>query len=265
LSNVTPGTAALGIPKDATLTIIDDDSQPTVKFSSATYTVNEGAGTATIIATLSSASSLPVTVNYATSNGTASAGSDYTAATATLTFAPGETSKSFTVAITADTLDETDEVVNLKLSTPTGAPLGVPSNATLTIADDDAEPTVQFEINALSENENSGLVELVVTLSSASGKLVTVNYTSGNGTATAEQDYASASGTLTFAPGETSQVVELNILNDTAAESSETVIITLSTPTGATLGTQPTVALTIIDNDTTVNTSFKLYLPVIKK
>jgi len=115
---------------------------PTVAFSMATYTVNEGAGTATIIVNLSSSSGQTVSVNYATSNGTATAGSDYTTKSGTLTFTPNQTSKTFTVSILDDALDEPDETVNLTLSNPTNATLGNPANATLTIVDNDVSASI---------------------------------------------------------------------------------------------------------------------------
>lgn len=76
-----------------------------------------------------------MTVNYATSNGTATAGSDYTATSGTLTFNPGQTSRTFTVPIIDDSLNEVDETVNLTLSNPSNATLGSPATATLTIID----------------------------------------------------------------------------------------------------------------------------------
>ena len=83
----------------------------------------------------------PVSVDYATSDGTATAGADYEAATGTLTFAPGEASKSVTVHVTSDAAHEGDETLQLKLSNATGgASLGSPAGATVTIADDDAAP-----------------------------------------------------------------------------------------------------------------------------
>ena len=110
-------------------------ASPPVQFAAADYGVQEGAGTATIAVTLGSASTYPVTVDYATSNGTAVSGKDYTASTGTLTFAPGETNKTFNVTIKNDTTDEPEQTVVLTLSNPTNALLGTPAVATLTITD----------------------------------------------------------------------------------------------------------------------------------
>lgn len=109
----------------------------TVQFSSATYSVNENGGSAMITVTRSGSTTGTSTVSYTTSNGTAISGSDYTTATGTLTFPAGSTSQTFMVPIINDNLTEPDETVNLALSAPTGATLGTPSTAVLTIANDD--------------------------------------------------------------------------------------------------------------------------------
>jgi hypothetical protein len=117
-------------------TITDDDLTPTLGFSSGSYSEDEDAGGATITVTLSAQSGRIVAVDYATSDGTATAGEDYKAVGDTLTFMPGDTSQTFAVPIINDGLDETDKTVNLTLSAATNAN-GTPTNAILTIVDDD--------------------------------------------------------------------------------------------------------------------------------
>lgn len=118
-----------------------DARQPipgTLQFDNATYSAGEADGTATITVERTGGSDGEVTVDYATSNGTATSVSDYTASRDTLTFADGQTTKTFAVPITDDQADEPDETVNLILSNPQGgATLGTPTDATLTIQDDD--------------------------------------------------------------------------------------------------------------------------------
>ncbi|MFZ6820668.1 Calx-beta domain-containing protein, partial [Undibacterium sp. Ji22W] len=97
--------------------------------------VNEAAGTVTYTVSLSSANAAPVSVNYSTANGSAVAGSDYTAVAGNVTFAPGETSKTITVAISNDTVFEGAENFQVNLSAPTNATLGTAS-VTTTIHDD---------------------------------------------------------------------------------------------------------------------------------
>ncbi len=111
---------------------------PSVHLSAATYNIGEGAGTATIAVQLSAASDRQVSLHYAASNGTAAAPGDYAASAGTLTFEPGQTSKTFSVPISNDALDEPNETILLALSDPNGAVLGTPSGATLTVVDNDA-------------------------------------------------------------------------------------------------------------------------------
>ncbi|MCX5676783.1 MAG: DUF4347 domain-containing protein [Planctomycetota bacterium] len=119
-------------------TILNDDAAGSIQFGSVTYTVNENGGSASIYVTRMGGLGAGAGANYATSNGSASAGSDYTGTSGQLTFGGGQTSKTFTVPIINDTQTDPNETVNLALSTPTGgAVLGVPSTATLTIWDDD--------------------------------------------------------------------------------------------------------------------------------
>jgi hypothetical protein len=230
-----------------------------VQFNSAAYNVNEGAGTATITATLNTSSPLTATVNFATSDGTAIAPGDYTSASGTLTFTPGITTAAFTVPIVDDSLDENNETINLALSSPNGAALGAPNTAVLTIADNDPPPSVQFDAAAYSVNEGDGAATITVTLDTASGLTATVNYATTNGTAIAPGDYITATGTLTFAPGATSAAFTVAIVDDALIEANEILTVTLSAPNNATLGAPNPVTLTIIDNDR------KVYLPLVMK
>jgi hypothetical protein len=110
---------------------------PSVAFSSATYSVAENGGTAAITVNLSSASVQTVTVGYATSDGNATAGSDYTATSGTLTFNPGNTTKTFNITTLDDSICEGPETVNMALTSPGNATLGSPSTAVLTINDNE--------------------------------------------------------------------------------------------------------------------------------
>ncbi|MCF8533937.1 MAG: cellulase family glycosylhydrolase [Reyranella sp.] len=311
--------------------------------------------------TLSQAATGPVTVHYSTADGTATAGSDYTAQSGTLTFAAGETSKTIQVAIAGDTAVEANEALTLSLSSSSGATIA-DGSAVGTITNDDVAPpppsggtsldytvvsnwgsgftaemkvgagsaglhgwTVEFNSTAnitslwnavivshvgdhyVIRNEtwngevaagknasfgfqatsgsggtaasgfiingvavgtdpvpllpslsvadatvtegNSGTHELAftVTLSAASTSPITVAYATGNGTATAGADYAALAGTLTFAAGETSKVIRVQVSGDIAIESNETLTLSLSSPSGATIADG--AALGTITND----------------
>jgi hypothetical protein len=121
----------------------EPQTQPVATFSTSDYTVGEADGTVTVTVTLSQSSSQTVTVDYATSDGTATTwpdDADYVAANGTLTFAPGETSKSIVITIIDDTCCEDNETFGVTLFNPVGATLGSPSTSTVTILDDDVCP-----------------------------------------------------------------------------------------------------------------------------
>ncbi len=212
---------------------------------------NSGTKDLAFTVTLSAASTSPVTVAYATSNGTATAGSDYTAASGTLTFAAGETSKVVHLNVSGDTAVEGNETLNLTLSAPSGATIA-DGAAVGTITNDDtvALPTLAVADASVMEG-NSGAKNLAftVSLSAASTGPVTVAYATSNGTATAGTDYTAGSGTVTFAAGETSKVVNVQVSGDTTAEGNETLTLTLSSPNGATIADATAIG-TITNDDT---------------
>jgi hypothetical protein len=223
---------------------------PTLAFGTATSTVDETAGTATITVTRSGSASTAVSVNYATSNGTAQAGSDYTTTSGTLNFAAGERTKAFTVPITNDTLAEANETVNISLSSPGGgATLGSPATQVLTIVDNDQPGQLQFGASNYTVSEGGGTATITVTRTGGSTGAVSVNYATSNGSATSGSDYTATSGTLSFADGQTSKSFTVPILQDTSAEGDETINLTLSGVVGATLGTRNAAVLTIVDDD----------------
>lgn len=203
-----------------------------VGFSSSTYTVNETNASALITVTLNQVANKALTVNYAASGGTATSGSDYTAQSGTLSFAVGDLRKTFSVPILNDSLDEASETISLTLSSPVNIDLGMPSVARLSINDDDSTPTLQVSPAALTvpENVSGGSTPITFTLSGPSSSVIQVQYRSDSGTATAQLDFTTVSNTLTFAPGQTSQVLMLPIVNDTWDEEDETVNLLFSNP-----------------------------------
>lgn len=198
--------------------------------------------------TLSQASATPVTVNYATSDGSATAGSDYVAKTGSLTFAAGETSKTITVAVRGDTAVEANETLNLTLSGAQGASIG-DGTAIGTIRNDDAAPSLPtLAVADAGAAEGAGSLIFTVTLSQASAAPVSVNFATGNGSATAGTDYTARSGTLTFAAGETTKTIAIAIRDDSVIEADETLGLTLSAPSGATIRSG-TATGTILNDD----------------
>jgi hypothetical protein len=249
LSN--PTNATLGANTVHTYTINDNDVViPTVQFQAATSNGSEATTSVNIPVTLSAATTATVTVNYAVTGGTATGGgTDYTLAAGQLTFVPSDTSENIPVTINNDTLDEVDETIIVTLSSPTNATLGSPTSHTYTINDDDAAPTVAFSTTSSNGSEATANVNLAVTLSAASGQTVTVNYAATGGTATSPADYTISGTSLTFNPGETSKNVPITVVDDALVEGNETIIVTLSNPTNATLGANTTHTYTINDND----------------
>ena len=183
------------------------------------------------------------TVRYNTGDGTAVSGQDYQATQGTLTFAPGESSKTASVATVDDTLVEPGETLALTLSSPTEATLDV-ARADGTIVDNDAP---QLSVSGFSGVEG-GTVQFLVLASFAAREMATVRYETSDGTAVSGQDYQATQGTLTFAPGDWNKQISVAIVDDALVEAPETLTLTLSSPTKATLGVA-SAGGTILDND----------------
>ncbi len=247
LSN--PQTVTLGAPGAATLTIADDDVPPQMRFSLGSYSVSEDGLFGAALVSLSEVSGITATVSYASSDGTALAGNDYTAVSGVLTFPPGLTTNAITVPVTADTRYELNETLSLLLSNPVSATLSTPNPATLNIVNDDPPPEVQFSASAFSADEDDVTAIVMVTLNTASGLTATVAYATSDGTATSGQDYVAGSGTLVFSPDQVARTVAITLTDDALYEPGETINLALSNPQTATLGAPNTGVLTIANDD----------------
>ena len=232
-----------------TVFIIDDDDVPTVAFNATSSNASETIGSANLKVDLSAVSGITVTVDY-TVTGTAT-DADYTLIDGTLTIAPGNENENITIAsIVNDLLDENNETVIVTLTNPTNATLGTNTVHTYTINDNDATPSIAFKTTSSSGLETLVSADLQVNLSAESGLDVTVDYTV-SGTAT-EADYTLENGTLTIEAGDESENITItSIVNDFLDENDETVILTLSNPVNATLGSNTTHTYTINDDDVT--------------
>jgi hypothetical protein len=248
LSLGTPTGATLGATTQHTFTIVDNDPIPTVDFSSATQSINENSINNTVIVRLSSVAGSTVTIPFSVSGGTATGGSDYSLASSPVTINAGSSTAAITLTVNNDSLDENDETLVLTFGTPTGATLGATTQSTVTIVDDDAPPIVQFFVSLQSFAESASTQTILAVLSAPSTKAISVNYSVG-GTANNPADYTLSGNTLTFAPGQTSAVQTITIVNDTTSESDETVVLTLGTPTNASLGGISQQTVTIVDDD----------------
>lgn len=231
---------------------------PTLTISDVTVTEGSGAGQAVFDVTLSEFFGQVVKVDYATANGSATSGSDYTATSGTLTFDPanGITTQQISVPISGDCLIEGSETFTVSLSNAVNASI-VKTAGTGTILNDDLAGTLHFSAATFSASENAGTAIITVTRTGGTGASVSVSYATSNGTATQPPDYAQTSGTLTFDCHETSKTFAVTIADDTLDEADETVNLKLTNPTGgATLGAQSDAVLTIIDDDTAGTVQF---------
>ena len=209
---------------------------------------NSGTVNAGFIVTLSPASSSAVTVQYQTTPGTATAGSDYTAiGPSILTFSPGQTAKAVTVKVRGDVRDEDDETYFVDLSAPVGATLSR-ARGTGVILDDDPAPSLSVNSPSIVEGSANKNLVFTVTLSAASGKTVTVAYATADGGAIAPIDYIPESGQITFAPGQTSRPVSITIRGDLVHEFDEIFSLNLSGAVNATIANGVGFAL-IQDDD----------------
>ncbi len=247
LSNATGATIADG---DATGRIIDDDTRPSIRINDVTVTEGDSGTTAALFTvSLSQAFGQNVSVSWATANGTAVSGGDYQAASGTLTFAAGETSKTISVAVIGDLRVEPTETFQVRLSNATNATIA-DNTGVATILDNDVAPTIGISDVSLAEgNAGQMLATFTVSLSKAWGSSVSVGFTTQDGTALAGQDYVARSGTLTFAAGETSKTITVAVNGDTLVEAHETFSVLLRNPTGGTI--RDNTGLATITNDDT--------------
>ncbi len=219
---------------------------PTVRFGAATYSVTEGTASILIAVTRSSTTGA-ASVHYATANGTATAGTDYTARSGTVSFAAGGGSANISIPITNDTAVEGNETFTVSLDTPVNLSLGEPSLTTVTIVDNDA-PTLSFGAAAYSVSEGAPSISIPIIRTSTIGT-ASFCVATADGTATSGLDYGGGSACPTFDAGVGTLNLQVAISNDTAIEGNETFTLALSSLVGVSPGPRPTTTVTIIDDD----------------
>ena len=190
---------------------------------------DSGTSNATFTVTLlNPPSGQTVSVDYATTDGTATAPADYLATSGTLVFAAGQTSQNVKVAIIGDRINEFSETFFVNLSNPTGARI-VNARGTGLIYGVDPYPQLHISSpNVIEGNVGVTNATFNVSLSSPSGKLVSADYYIFGGTATPGVDYLPVSGSLVFQPGQTSIPINVAILGDRAVEPNETFSLALN-------------------------------------
>ncbi len=244
---LTSGTGyTVGSTNVHTLTIMDNDEKPQVSFASATGSVGEDDGTHHVAIAISSALAAPLTLNY-TLGGTATENADYSiTGSGTISVPAGATSVNIPIVITDDDVEENNEAVILTLTDGTEYTVGSANVHTLTITDNDEKPQVSFASSSSRAPENKGTHHVDVRINPAPVAPFTLSYGTG-GTATRNTDYTS-SGTISVATGRTSVNIPVVITDDDVEENNETVILTLESGTGYTVGSPGTHTLTIVDD-----------------
>jgi hypothetical protein len=223
-------------------TINNNDTPPTLSIDDVTLTEdNSGTKNATFTITLSAASGVPVTVAYATADGTAEEAGlaalgqdDYDAASQAVVIAAAATSVQVNVPVKGDTLAEADETFLVELSSPQNATIA-DGQGQGTITNDDL-PTISIDDVSLREGDaGTKTFTFTVTLSGVSGSTVSVSFATANGTASSPADYTATSGSVSFAAGVTTATIGVTVVGENAAEANadETFFVNLSSPVGA--------------------------------
>lgn len=213
---------------------------------------NSNTTNATFTVRLAPASTGTVSVKFTTSNGSATTPADYGAVSSTLTFAPGQTSKTISVPVVGDTVVEPNETFFVTLFAPTNAGI-VDNQGRGTIVNDDnvQAGSLQFSSPTYSVSESGPVATLSVTRTGGTGVAVGVSYAITNGTAVAPGDYTTKTGTLSWAVSDSAaKTITVPIIDDALVEGNETFSVTLSAPTGgAIIGTPNRAVVTISNND----------------
>jgi probable HAF family extracellular repeat protein len=229
--------------------LLTPDSAIQIADAPAVIEGNTGTVAATFIVTLSVPSAKPVTVAYATADGIATAGSDYQAVSGTLTFAPGETSKTITVLVNGDRVAESNETFVVNLISPTNAII-VNGQGRCLILDDEPRISISDVSKLEGQAGQSTLFTFTVTLSAAYDQPVTMSFRTVNGTAKkSDNDYVARTGTLTFLPGETTKTITIEVKGDSKKEANETFYLDLFGNSGNSLFTKSRGIGTILNDD----------------
>ena len=239
---------------EATGTITDDDAEPALTLSGPAAPAREGEDASlAFTVTLAPVSGREVTVGYATADGTAAAPGDYAETNGTLTFAAGETTKTITVPVVDDEVDEPDETFTLMLSGPVNATLAA-AEATGTITDDEVTPTVTLALAPSSISEDGGESTVTAMLSGASSEATTVTVSAAAVTPAESDDFELSTNTeLTIAAGQTASTgtVTITAVNDDVDGPDKEVTVSAAATNTQGVDGPADVTLTITDDEGT--------------
>ena len=243
-----PTNAVLGNTQALATIIANNAPSGTPVMAVTNRIVDSSATQVTFAVTLNKPSTGVVTVNYATVAGADISG-DFVPVSGTLAFAPGDTEKTVTVLLNQPATPTAQQSFNLVLSGVSGASL--PNTVATAVIGAIAQPTVVtpvISVDSIIVGEDDGYAEFVVRLNAPSTSVVTVNYSESNGTAVVNGDYLQASGSLTFAPGQTVKIVQVPIIDASNAVPKGDFFFNLSSPTNAVLGNTQALATIIANN-----------------
>ncbi|NCD23229.1 MAG: DUF11 domain-containing protein, partial [Spartobacteria bacterium] len=231
-----------------------------LSFAQAALEASETNGVVTVTVVRNNGTLGEISVPFAVADGTAVAPDDYVATNGLLTFADGVVSASFDVELIDDADDEQAETLLLTLGEPTGgATLAAPSQAVLTVHDDDGAGTFAFEADQTAVSESNDTAWIYVwRLEGAEGE-ATVDYVVSGGTAAAGADYVAATGTVAFAAGITSRYFTVALLDDLELEDTESILLRLTNASpGAAIGSPDSSVLNVLDDE---DPNYDYYLP----
>lgn len=227
LSNPTNGATIADAEGRATIT--DNDASAASEFSINNLSVTEGQ-TAVLTISRSGDTSQVQAIDYTTTNGTAVAGSDYSALSGTVTFLIGDTSASLSINTLQDTDVEDDEIFYVDLSSPTNGATIFDGRGDIIIENDDVLPPPSFSISDVSVDEGATAV-FTVTKTGAASQSYSVSFATQNASAVSGSDYTAQSGTLTFLDSESSKTISVPTTDDSTEEPDEQFFVNLSAPT----------------------------------
>lgn len=221
-----------------------------VRLGRSTTSIGEDGGTVELLLRRVCGVDGAISVNVATSNGTATGGVDYTPINLTVDFADGEFEQLVSVPIVDNGQLDGDRDFTVSLSNPVGgATITTVTTTTVTIIDDEQPGRIQFVGGPVTVDETDAFATVTLERIDGDGGTATVLVTP-TGTATAGQDYTFQPSVVTFADGDRSQTLQIPIIDDDLVEPSlESIVLTLSDPSAASLGFLTTTTVTIADDD----------------
>ncbi len=245
------GTATVIQPNSATVTIVENDPQPaTIALSAATYSVAENGVNAVVTVNRTGNTSGSTSFEIGTTNGTALSGTDFTAPTTPASFADGEATITVNIPVTDRVGFQGNRAFTTTISSPGGgAVLGAQTSATVTIQDNETQPAITLASATFSVAETAGTVAIELTRSGDVDTVCSVTFATSGGNATAGLDYNTLNTTVNFAAGDSSETVNVGILDAPGFQGTRTFNVTLSSPVVATLGATTSAVVTITDND----------------